>query len=234
MTLAELAFCCYCYGRRTEYDRAYVAFLRATNGNPNVNDPPHRQAIIEWLNDWGCRQFAIEHHDLAKDELSNWYTHYSESLPGPDIHIWELTDNDYMNLRQAYDSLASCTASLRRRGNNQSRVRFGATGTAKILFSLRPNSFAPWDEAIRDSLGHDGTANSYVEYLQTISALLKGFRPLCEQQGFTLNELPTKLFRPNSSVPKLIDEYYWMTISQNWQPPDTNTLQNWAKWSLVE
>jgi hypothetical protein len=199
-----------------------------------LNDPAHRQAITRWLNDWGCRQFAIEHHDLAKQELSDWHSQCSALLPAATIHVWELTDTDYTNLHRAYDSLANRTASLRRRGINQSKVRFGATGAAKTLFSLRPNSFAPWDEAIRDSLGHDGSANSYIEYLQTIGALLNRFRPLCEQQRFTLSELPSRLFRPNSSVPKLIDEYYWITISQNWQPPKASTFRTWTEWSTVE
>lgn len=234
MTLAELAFCCYCYGRRTDNDRAYLSFLQATNGIPNVDDPNHRQAILEWLNDWSCRQFAIEHHELAKQELFDWHSQFSDRLPAPAIHIWELTDNDYMTLRDAYDSLSSRTASLRRRGNNQSRVKFGPTGAAKTLFSLRPNSFAPWDEPIRDYFGHDGSANSYIEYLQTISGLLNELRPACEQHGFTLNDLPVKLLRPNSSVPKLIDEYYWMTITQNWQTPEPDTFRNWAEWSVVD
>lgn len=233
MTLAELAFTCYCYGRRTENDRAYLAFLQKTNGMPDVDNPIHRRAILEWLNDWGCRQFAIEHHALAEQGLVDWHSQFSSQLPARAMHIWELTQNDYQILHDAYDSLANRTASFRRRGNNQSRVSFGPTGAAKTLFSLRPNSLAPWDEPIRDYFGHDGSANSYIEYLQTISELLNELRPVCEQHGFTLGELPSKLLRPNSSVPKMIDEYYWMTITQNWQPPEQDTFLNWAEWSGI-
>ncbi|MDI6805016.1 MAG: hypothetical protein QME58_14475, partial [Bacteroidota bacterium] len=125
-------------------------------------------------------------------------------------------------------------ASQRRRGNNQTRVRFGPTGAAKILFSLRPNTYAPWDEPIRDSLGYNGSADSYIKYLQTINELLNELRPTCEQHGFTLGDLPNRLLRPHSSVPKLIDEYYWMTITQNWQPPTLGTFRNWAEWSVVD
>ncbi|MDI6805001.1 MAG: hypothetical protein QME58_14390, partial [Bacteroidota bacterium] len=190
--------------------------------------------IIEWLNDWGCRQFAIEHHELAKQELLNWHIEFSNQLPVPTANLWELNENDYETLRRAYDSLVNRTASQRRRGNNQTIVRFGPTGAAKILFSLRPNTYAPWDEPIRDSLGLNGSADSYIEYLQTINALLNELRPTCEQHGFTLSELPNRLLRPHSSVPKLIDEYYWMTITQNWQPPTSETFRNWADWSVAD
>jgi hypothetical protein len=201
---------------------------------PNVDNPNHRKAIIEWLNDWGCRQFAIEHHELAKQEMLDWHTQFSARLPARTTNIWELTENDYTNLQQAFDSLADKTASLRRRGNNQMRVRFGPTGAAKTLFSVCPNSFAPWDEPIRQSLGYDGSAESYVEYLQTVNGLLADLRPACERNGFTLSDLPTRLLRPNSSVPKLIDEYFWMNVTQNWQPPTSETFRNWAEWSVVD
>jgi hypothetical protein len=234
MTLSELAFTCYCYGCRSENDRAYLAFIQATNGEPNVANANHRQAIVEWLNDWGCRQFAIEHHELAKQELLEWYRQFSTRLPLQAIEVWDLREDDYAILRDAFGSLADRTASYRKRGNNQLRVRFGSTGAAKILFTLRPNTYAPWDEPIRDSLRYNGSADSYIEYLQTISGLLGELRPACERHGFELRDLPTRLLRPNSSVPKLIDEYLWMTITQKWHPPTPETFRNWAQWCVME
>jgi hypothetical protein len=231
MTLVELAFCCYCYACLTENDKAYFSFIRTTNGIPDVDNPNHRQAVLDWLNDWGCRHFAIGQHELAAQELFDWHSQFAHTLPAVTIRIWELTDDDFTTLREAYSSLANRTASLRRRGDSQFRVKFGPTGAGKILFSLRPHSLAPWDEPIRESLGYDGSPTSYIDYLRTINEMLDGLRPECEQNGFTLNDLPVKLRQPNSSVLKLIDEYYWMTITQKWNTPGIETLRNWKEWS---
>jgi len=53
---------------------------------------------------------------------------------------------------------------------------------------------------------------------------------VCEANGFTIAELPIRLERFNSSVPKLMDEYYWMTKTKQWTLPAPRAFQDWAKW----
>lgn len=69
MTLAELAFSCACYGRSTDYDKPYLDFLQSTNGELDLSNPQHRKLLLVWLNQWGCRQFAVEYHKQASTVL---------------------------------------------------------------------------------------------------------------------------------------------------------------------
>lgn len=230
MNLSELAFACFCYGSRTDNDRAYLQFLQTTNGNPNLNNQEHRYALIRWLNQWGCRQFAINYHDLAQRELLEWYDQYSNQIFPHNRNIWEFVEEDFPIIRNLFESLSNRTASIQHRGNNEIVKRFGAIGAAKILFAIRPKCFAPWDNPIRDAFDFDNSPNSYILYIQEIKNILQTIRISCEQNGFTLADLPERLHRENSSVPKLIDEYFWMTITQNWSLPDNDIFRNWARW----
>jgi hypothetical protein len=37
--------------------------------------------------------------------------------------------------------------------------------------------------------------------------------------------------RPNSTLPKLVDEYFWMTISQGYAAPSRDLIGQWATWA---
>ncbi|HWR83756.1 MAG TPA: hypothetical protein VN285_10660 [Candidatus Deferrimicrobium sp.] len=230
MNLSGLAFICFCYGRYSDNDKAYLQFLESTNGMPDLMNQDHRYALLKWLNQWGCRQFAIQYHDLAQIELLDWYRQYTNWLFPPERNIWQLTQIDYNIIRDLFESLKSRTASIQHRGNREITMRFGAIGAAKILFAVRPKCFAPWDNPIRGAFGYDSSSESYVSYLEEIKNRLQSIRISCEQNGFTLANLPETLQRPNSSVPKLMDEYFWMTITQNWSVPDNLTFRNWVQW----
>jgi len=42
--------------------------------------------------------------------------------------------------------------------------------------------------------------------------------------------IPRTIGREGTSVPKLIDEYYWVTIAKGCKPPDRSEVQKWAVW----
>ncbi|MDI6802412.1 MAG: hypothetical protein QME58_01025 [Bacteroidota bacterium] len=231
MNLSELAFTCFCYGRRTDNDRAYLQFLEQTNGMIDIlNNQEHRLTLLKWLNKWGCRQFAIVYHNTAQNELLEWYNQISNQLFPYDKNIWELTEDDYPIIHELFESLMNRLASIQHRGNNEITKRFGAIGAAKILFAIRPKCFAPWDNPIIKKLGYRKSSDSYVKYIRHIKNELISLQASCIENGFTLADLPEKFQRPNSSVPKLIDEYFWMTITQKWSLPDNGTFRNWANW----
>jgi len=48
--------------------------------------------------------------------------------------------------------------------------------------------------------------------------------------GFRLTELPRKLEVPSDTIPKLIDGYYWLTITKGLTLPDAANLRRWAQW----
>ena len=208
-----------------------MEFLNATGGVPNLENSVHRTATLKWLRKWGCRQFAVRDNSRASTELRRWYAEHSGKLFQQSKNIWELSDRDYEIIKNAYAELIHLRASSRHQGNRRNtKVRFGPTAAAKILFTIRPAGLAPWDRPIRKELSLNGTPQSYVAYIKRVAEMLERLKPACTANGFTLSDLPTKLLRSSSSVPKLIDEYYWVTITKKWKLPDSTVLDNWSRW----
>jgi hypothetical protein len=231
MKLAELAFACYVYGRMTDYDRSYLHFLEETSPQLDLSKEQHRKALLNWLNDWGCRQFAIAYHGLASEEIRSWYHDLGDQLFPLNKTLLDLSDSDYASVRVAYAKLVNRTASKRAlRGGGQAKVEFGPTGTAKILFALRPNALIPWDEPIRSEFHFEGSAEDYANYLQLVRINLKELNETCERTSHTLLDLPQLLGRPKSSLANLMDEYFWVTVSRKCPAPTSKELSEWLQW----
>jgi hypothetical protein len=69
MRLFELAYACRLYKQSTGNDGAIREFQQQVGPDPDLANVQHRAAILRWLNDWGCRQFAVEHHPTASESL---------------------------------------------------------------------------------------------------------------------------------------------------------------------
>lgn len=104
--------------------------------------------------------------------------------------------------------------------------RFGATAASKVLFAIRPKALPPWDNAIRKK--YVGENGSYTKFMKSVTEEIIS---LCAENEIKIEKLPEKINLPNKIVPKLIDEYNWMTITRKLTPPDKKTLQHWAGWS---
>lgn len=233
MTLSELAFACFLYSQLTGDDNSYLLFLRVTKGSPDLSNPKHRKALLVWLSQWGCRQFALQYHEHASGELLSWHNEYSPILFPRNRNLWELTEPELDSVGAAYESLSNQTASYRTRNGKAFPVSVGPTGAAKILFAVRPRALLPWDGSIRESLGYGKSQASYLSYLRNVKSTLGELATSCERNGFQMVDLPQQLGRPNSTVPKLIDEYHWVTKTKTCSPPDPDTFQHWASWSQL-
>ena len=49
--------------------------------------------------------------------------------------------------------------------------------------------------------------------------------------GIKAGDIPSAVGRPESSIPKLIDEYYWVTITKGCAPATAKDLERWFGWS---
>jgi hypothetical protein len=214
----------------SDYDNSYNEFLRATRPRVDLRIELHRRALLNWLNDWGCRQFAIEYHDLASSELIDWNKANNEHLSSINKSIISVTSDDMEKIKDIYSDLVSKKASKRKLKGKMATVEFGPTGAAKILFALKPNTFIPWDQPIRTKFELDGTADSYCDYLLTVRDQLEKLSKDCERNGFIIQDLPRILNRDGSSISKLIDEYYWVTITNGSEAPRKKDLQLWLSW----
>ena len=230
MNLAELAFFCHCYSNITRYDRAYLNFLDRVNSQLNLENKTHRFEILNWLNKFGCRQFAKKYHPQASDSIKIWYENHYETLINIPNNILALTEDNMLRIKDVYEPLRSSFASIQNRNGNEKDVSFGATGAAKFLFTIRPHTFAPWDNAIRKNLKYNESAESYTKYLDKVIDNINELKNICNIKGLSFNDLNTIIQRPNSTLPKIIDEYFWMKYTQNAIPPDKKTINNWLRW----
>jgi len=212
-------------------DSSYRQLLQATSPQINLQLEEHQMLLLDWLNDWGCRQFAKKYHLLAAQEISEWYKDINPQLFSINTELLSLTDDDFALIEKVYTKLVSRTASKRKSAKgSEFRVEVGPTGAAKILFALRPNALIPWDIPIRDKFNLDDSAHSYCAYLRIAKDYLEELKPDCIKFGFTITDLPEIFNRPVSSVAKLMDEYFWVTISRKCPTPDDSKFKNWIEW----
>lgn len=215
MDLSTLEKGCRQYSQITDFDRSYLYFRGVTQPSLDLDLPAHRQALLTWLLGWKCWQFRRSHWPLASGEIHAWHEEWSATLPGLKSDLLQLSNRELVDLSSAYDALMNRTASYRVRAGQRQRVRVGPAGSAMILFALRPRATLPWNEAIRNDFGYGkGSAAQYREFLRQAQITLADLAEQCVAQGFTLTELPQRIERPHSSLPKLLDEYHWVTVKR--------------------
>ena len=197
-----------------EYSQVGKSFDDATRDFRQDGGPVVGLPLMTWLNRWGCRQFARAQHETALGELRSWNEVHQRLLPRLDASLMGLSDEALAALAGAYDDLSSRLASHKRRADSVVAVHFGPTGAAKVLYALRPNCCPPWDIPIRKRFGWDGGGTSYLRFLHNVRAEIADLIMDAECAGFGSAEIPQKVGRPNSSLPKLVDEYYWITITR--------------------
>jgi hypothetical protein len=44
-------------------------------------------------------------------------------------------------------------------------------------------------------------------------------------------DIPMSIGRPEASLPKLVDEYFWVTITSQCAPPSGEEIKEWARWA---
>lgn len=231
MKLAEIAFSSYIYSHMSDYDRSYNLLIKETSPELSLDSDQHQRSLLKWLNDWGCRQFSKEHHYLAAKEIGEWHKKFKDYLFPKDLSLLSFSENDFEIVERAYNGLVDKTASKRRfKSETITNVTFGPTGTAKILFALRPNALIPWDDPIRKEFKADGSGRSYINYIRFVKSQLEELSRECDKKDFVLVNLPQILGRTGVSVTKLLDEYFWVTISRKCPVPPNDILSIWGTW----
>lgn len=215
MNLNELTEACKLYCTKTNFDDSYIDFIKSTNFSLDLTNPTHRQSLLTWLNRWACRQFAKKYHDAFSKLIVKWFIEYGHLLPDKNKNIWELNKDDYDNILLIYEKLKNIEASKRVSYSKESSVKVGATGASKILFALRPKLLIPWDGFMRDYFNEGDSGFAYTNYIKNASKLIKELEKECNINGFEITDLPSKINRSFSTLPKLIDEYNWVIITRD-------------------
>jgi len=231
MELFQLAYVCRIYGGLTLFDAGYHTFLDKTGGKLNFEEPSHMKALLVWLNSWGCRQFAIDYHDLAIESIRGWAKRWESRLPDRVTTLDRLPDKGIEEAGNAYADISKCLASRRNRDGSLYDVQVGPTGAAKILFAARPRAFPPWDDPIRARFEFDGSRHSYCDYLVRVREQIRQLCSKAAKFGIPPDNIPLEIGRPRSTLPKLIDEYNWVTVTKRFLPPEPSDIAKWHTWS---
>ncbi len=178
-------------------------------------------ALLKWLRSWGCRQFKTDDEEISINSITKWYELNKENLPSPTACLidYDLTANKGVII-SLFNDLSKQKAATKERNGYEIDVSIGPVGAAKTLFALRPNLFSPWDTPIYNELDLEGNGSGYVGYLSRIQTELKGLRSVLMKSGIDWNDLFKVLKKRHKSYPKLIDEYYWITITQGCDPSE--------------
>lgn len=197
----------------------------------DLGNAVHRKALLEWLNSWGCMSLAKHWHPMASNALLRWGRRYLDRLPQDSLGLVELPEPALDAAAEAYGNLKGRRASMRLTGPRSIDVTFGPTASAKVLYALRPEAFPPWDDPIRKKLGYDGSPESYRKFLSSVQKDVRRLEEEAAHLGISSTDIPKLMTRPGSSLPKLVDEYHWVTITKACTPPTEDELERWASWA---
>ena len=218
MKLAHLRTACYLYNQFTDYDSSYVK-LRADYPQLDLDIEKHAIALVKWLRSWGCRQFKKKCEDTSVTSIMDWCKSCSPKFPPPTDHLidYDLTKHKKL-IASLFSDLSSHKAATQVREGKSVIVNIGPVGAAKALFALRPNLFAPWDTPIYKHFNMEGNGSDYVSYLFKIQNELKDIRIEVGKASIGWDNLFEYLNKNHNSYPKLVDEYFWITITQGCDP----------------
>jgi hypothetical protein len=199
------------FGELAGDDRRTDELRAATGGRPDLSRSAHRDALLTWLRQWGCRHLRVSDHARSSRALLAWWRAYASDLPAMNATLDRLRPSALAAAGRAHAALAGRVAARRRHLDGEVDVVVGSTAAAKAMFALRPGAFPPWDEPIRAAFGWTGReAAHYEAYLAMSRDALDG---LSRRAGVPVGELPRALGRPTSSPAKLVDEYLWMRLT---------------------
>jgi len=219
------------YGHLEGDDTTYQDFLKSVNNELDLGIDDHRDKLLVWLRKWGCRQFWVAKNDISSKEILDWYKKNSKVLSCLKSDLYHLNEGEIQLLGDLYSSLKQKTASINKKGNI---ISVGPTGAAKILFALKPETTLPWDNPIREHFKYDDSKESYIKYIEKAKDILFEIEKDCIKYNVQFNNLPEHLERPNSTHAKLIDEYFWITITMKCYPPPRDLLAKWYNWSIIK
>jgi hypothetical protein len=199
------------FGALVGDDRRTNELRAATGGQVDLSRSAHRDALLVWLRQWGCRHLRAADHGRSSRALLAWWKRHASDVPASRATLHGLGRAAFARAGRAHADLAVRPAARRRHGDGEVDVTFGSTAAAKAMFALRPQVFPPWDEPMRTAFGWTGLDPSHYEtFLGMSKDALEG---LSRRAAVPVSGLPKHLGRPDSSPARIVDEYLWMKLT---------------------
>jgi hypothetical protein len=225
MKLYELAYACRLYREVAQFDLAYRQMRDALGHNPNLASQAEQDALMRFLNGWRCR-IPEKNFPVLKERLQQWTRAWISQLPemGRDIRL--LSDDEHTQVGASYEELLRLGAGL----------HYQDTAAAKTLHALRPQALPMWDNEIKDwfaasnGLFNQPPGHVYSDFLRHVANQILDLEQDVERLECALTDVPQLVQRPGASLVKLVDEYYWITITSGHAVPTRDELERWLRW----
>jgi len=237
-TWDEFAWSAFLYGA-IGGDKSYqelmnkTVFLNDLRNNPqNLTIQNIRKELITgFLNRWKCRVInSNQSASSIKNQLINLLP-FLHNLNGLDITTCDF--NKIFNIQQKNYTAQQIIYCLYK-GYRNLGYRFGPTATSKLLHVLQPDLFVMWDGEIikyykRLKIGVSSSYQGYFNYLLEMQNIAQQISLNFNQASLTPKKLPNQSlenylsvnmgYSPTKSIAKYIDEYNWVTITNNVKVP---------------
>jgi hypothetical protein len=199
------------FGSLVGNDRRTNELRAATGGQVDLAQTAHRDALLLWLRQWGCRHLRTADNSRSSRALLAWWKRHATDIPGARSTLAGLGPAAFAKAGRAHADLAARPAARRRHRDGEVDVTFGSTAAAKAMFALRPQVFPPWDEPMRAAFGWTGhDPSDYEAFLGMSKDALEG---LARRAGVLVSGLPKHLGRPDSTPARIVDEFLWMELT---------------------
>jgi len=207
-----------------QFDDAYQTVRKAFGRDPDLASVDQQDALMRFLNDWRCR-ISEKNFPALKVRLRNWAVQGMQNLPAPDRDIRSLTPAERTQVGASYAKLLKLGAGL----------RFQHTAAAKTLHALRPDTLPIWDSAIRDEFkrevpGVRAPGQCYSDFVRQVGDELDELEQDVKRLKYSLADVPMLVKRQGSSLIKLMDEFFWITITSGHTIPRRDELTTWLSW----
>jgi len=190
-------------------DASWLHFIDVTQPAVELSRAAHREALLRWLNSWGCRiRYPREGEPALFDSgIAAWWGDHGPTLPGGSLA--GLSDVDIETAAEAYVALAAVPVATGRVARS-----LGPTAAAKALYAVRPRVVIPWDAAVAARLYGRRDGAAFASHLRTGRAWAQA---ALAEAGPTVAEdaVPALVGRPLVSLAKILDEYLYVTITRS-------------------
>jgi len=225
MKLYELAYACRLYREVAQFDPAYHDMREALGPNPDLASQAQRDSLMQFLNKWLCRIPETNFPEL-KQHLQRWAALWVPQLPDASRDIRSLNDSERVHIGKAYEELLKLGAGL----------HFQDTAAAKTLHALRSHTLPMWDAKIKDWFSTSGPSKgtagqTYSAFLCHVAEQISELEVDVTRLGYSLNDVSQLVSSSGVSLVKLVDEYYWITITYGHRVPTSDELDQWLRWN---
>jgi hypothetical protein len=182
--------------------RNWERLFEKTGGRMDPTSREHGEALLKFLNDYGCRIKKSEHlrNSIFLAEFLGWWMEQERHLGGiRDKRLSELSDNDLDYVAGAFEDLAVRQADSRR--------SIGSTAASKVLMAISPTGFPAWDRTISLRLYVDRGRLGYKTHLRTC----RGWAIRLEQEI----EASKQVSSSQVGQAKLIDEWLYESLTRS-------------------